>query len=266
MIQNTLTEGDRPRKPYDHRIFLILSGSASFILNGNEIPIFENSLIFLGINDEYFFKGKVRAVVINFDMTMAFCAKKQCICPVPRDIYDDELTFDKTTVESLEEPIIITADATMRSDTLALVQTYISGTTFSETLCSAMMKKLLADILLSLNKPKDKQTLLVDRILLYIRDNATDIDSNAYLGKIFGYHPVYLAEIFKNGTGKTLHSVILEEKLRIAARWLTYSNEAIEQIAFEIGFSSRNHFCTAFKKQFGCSPLSYRKRATISTI
>ena len=266
MIQDTIPECDSPRKPYDHRVFLILSGSAIFLLNGREIPISDGSLIVLGMKDEYLFKGKVRAAVINFDMTMACCDKKQCICPTPRSLYREDLVFDRTEVESMEKPIIMSADATLCEDTLALVQTYLSGTSLSETLCSARMKKLLADILVALNKPKDKQTLMVDSLLLYIRDHAAEIGSNADLGRIFGYHPVYLAEIFKKGTGRTLYSVIMEEKLRIATRWLTYTDETVEGIAFAVGFSSRNHFCTAFKKQFGCTPLAYRKRGNVSAI
>lgn len=266
MIQDSIPECDSPRKPYDHRVFLILSGSATFLLNGREIHISENSLIFLGMKDEYLFKGKVRAAVINFDMTMAFCHEKQCICPTPRNLYREDLVFDRTEVESMEEPILMSADATLREDILTLVQTYLSGATLSETLCSAMMKKLLADILQCRNKPKDRKALMVDSLLLYIKDHAAEIGSNADLGRIFGYHPVYLAEIFKKGTGRTLYSVIMEEKLRIATRWLTYTDETVEEIAFAVGFSSRNHFCTAFKKQFGCTPLSYRRRANGWTI
>lgn len=266
MIQDTVMEGSGPRIPYDHRIFLILDGNADFVLNSKTVPVAENTLIFLGLRDEYFFKGKVRAIVINFDMTMSCCDKKTAICPVPSEIYRRELIFDKSEAAGLDEPIIITADAALRSEAEGLVQAYISGGTLCDAVCSAMMKKMLANMLISLNERKDKQTLLIDKILLYIKNNAAAIDSNAYLAGVFAYHPVYLAELFKAHTGRTLHSVIIEEKLRIASRWLIYTNASIEQIAFEVGFSSRNHFCTAFKKQFGRTPLAFRKKHKISAI
>lgn len=266
MIQDTVMEGDRPRKPYDHRIFLILEGNAIFILNGQELHITENSLIYLGIKDEYFFKGKVRAVVINFDMTMSFHNKKTAVCPVPSEYYNAKLIFDKTETIELNKPLVITADLSLRNDILALVQTYIVAGTFSEAQCSAMMKKLLVDMLININEYKDTQQIFIDKILRYIRDNAATITSNEDLGIIFGYHHVYLAEIFKKHTGETLHTIVLKEKLRIASRWLTYTNETVEKIACEVGFSSRNHFCTSFKKHFGCTPLSYRKKAKFSII
>lgn len=266
MIQNTVMEGNCARIPYDNRIFFILDGNADLVLNGKIIPISENTLIFLGLQDEYFFKGKVRAVVVNFDMTMDCYDRKAALCPVSAEIYRKEAVFDTTVAEGFEQPIVITADANLRSEAEELVQTYVSGGTFCDTLCSAMTKKLLANILTTLNERKDKQTLLVDKILLYIKDNAAAIDSNEYLGKVFAYHPVYLAELFKNHTGRTLHSVILEEKLRVASRWLVYTNTSIEQISCEVGFSSRNHFCTAFKKRFGCTPTAFRNKSKMSFI
>lgn len=266
MIQNTVMEGNCARIPYDNRIFFVLDGNADLVLNGKIIPISENTLIFLGLQDEYFFKGKVRAVVVNFDMTMDCYDRKDAICPVPAEIYRKEAVFDTTAAEGFECPIVITVDANLRNEAEKLVQTYVSGGTFCDTLCSAIMKKILADILISLQGHKDKQTLLVDKILLYIKDNAAVIDSNEYLGKVFAYHPVYLAELFKAHTGRTLHSAILEEKLRVASRWLVYTNTPVERIACEVGFSSRNHFCTAFKKKFGCTPTAFRNKSKISFI
>ena len=66
--------------------------------------------------------------------------------------------------------------------------------------------------------------------------------------------PIYLCAVFKQKTGKTLHQVVLEEKLLLAEHWLCLTNRSVEEIAFEVGFSSRNHFCTAFKKRFGYPP------------
>ncbi|MBE6577928.1 MAG: AraC family transcriptional regulator [Ruminococcaceae bacterium] len=42
-----------------------------------------------------------------------------------------------------------------------------------------------------------------------------------------------------------------------------FVEHTIEQIAFDSGFSSRNHFCTVFKKHFGISPMSYRSQRNI---
>lgn len=38
------------------------------------------------------------------------------------------------------------------------------------------------------------------------------------------------------------------------------TNASITDIAFEAGFSSSQHFATAFRKQYGCTPRTCRAR------
>ena len=266
MKQETVMEGDRPRIPYDHRIFFICDGNGAIILNGDRIEIGSNTLIFLGIRDNYHFDGKFQALVINFDMTMDFSEYKTPICPVPADQYDHDLTFDKTEAEGFTSPIIIYANETLRNDITLLCDTYIMGGVYSDTFCSAMMKKTLADILRAESEVMNDKALLIQKILLYIKENVVEIENNQTIAKKFGYHHVYLGELFKSETGKTLHGVITEEKLRVASRMLIYTNSSVEEIAVTSGFSSRNRFCTVFKKHFGTTPLSYRKKRAIYSI
>ena len=86
MKQEAVMEGDRPRIPYDNRIFFICVGNGDIILNGERIEIGSNTLIFLGVKDNYYFDGKFQAMVINFDMTMDFSEYKTPICPVPEGV------------------------------------------------------------------------------------------------------------------------------------------------------------------------------------
>ena len=101
---------------------------------------------------------------------------------------------------------------------------------------------------------------LSERVRRYIRLYAAEISDNAALAKHFGYHPVYLASLFRAHTGESLHHAILSERVRLAAEWLTRTDHSIEEIALDTGFSSRNHFCTVFKKFTGLSPLAYRSK------
>ena len=89
---------------------------------------------------------------------------------------------------------------------------------------------------------------------------AAELEDNAAVGEAFGYHPVYLAQLYREHTGTTLHRAILENKLELACRWLTHTDRSIEQIAFDTGFSSRSHFCTAFRRRMGMTPKAYRKK------
>jgi AraC-like DNA-binding protein len=266
MKQEAIMEGDRPRIPYDNRIFFICVGNGDIILNGERIEIGSNTLIFLGVKDNYYFDGEFQALVINFDMTMDFSEYKTPICPVPEDEYDHALIFDKTEVVGFTSPIILYADESLGNDITLLCDTYIKGGVYSDAFCSAMMKEILADILRAKDETLDSHALLAKRVLLYIKDNAAAIEDNKEIAKRFGYHHVYLGEIFKSQIGMTLHAAITDEKLRIASRMLIYTNSSVEEIATASGFSSRNQFCTVFKKHFGTTPLSYRKKRAIYSI
>ena len=266
MIQDAVMEGDRPRIAYDNRIFLVCEGRGVIELNGKEIEIDKGTVIYLGIKDKYFFKGKMCTAVINFDMTMDLCEYKDPICPVCREEYDESKIFDKTEVEGFSSNIVFYADEALEKDIITLTDTYIKGGTYSDTLCSAMLKEILANILKVKDEILDSHTLLAKKVLLYIRDNAMSIEDNKDIARKFGYHHVYLGEIFKSQIGKTLHAAITEEKLRIAARMLIYTNSSVEEIATASGFSSRNQFCTVFKKNFGVTPLSYRRKRAVHYI
>ncbi len=266
MIQSAVMEGDRARTPFDQRLFLVYEGNAVIILNGTEIPVKRNTLIYLGINDEYYFRGKIRAAVINFDMTMSCCDRKKPICPVPKSEYDESLIFDAETAEGFESPIVLTADENLKNGISRLTEIFIRGGSQADTLASAHLKEILATVLSEKNSFKNEKQLLVQRLSLYIKENAANISGNREIGEAFGYHPVYLAELFKAETGRTLHSEITAEKLRIASRLLIYTNNSVEDISASAGFSSRNHFCTVFKGHFGVTPLVYRSSRAVSQL
>ena len=266
MIQETITEGERPRRPYDNRLFLICKGTGAIILNGKKIEVGENTLIYLGTEDNYFFCGKLCAAIINFDMTMAYSDYKSPVSPELCEMYDTSKVFDKTDAMGFLSPIIFCVDEKLKKSILLLVESYIKGGNYSEALCSALLKEILVDILRAKDQTTTNRTLLAQKVLLYIRDNAPTITSNLEIAKAFGYHPVYLGELFKSQIGMTLHAAVNREKLYLAARLLMYTSNSVEEVAYTSGFSSRNQLCTVFKKYFGETPLSYRNKSRLSFV
>lgn len=258
MIQPSVLEGNEPRIAYDHRIFYLLEGSGSVILNQTAYPLREDHLLCFGMDTEYYFVGKLKVIVLNFDLTRTHAHQKEALTPVSREEYDDSLVFDRTRLEGISDLLIMKGDTHLRESLLELVDVFLSGDTYSDAQCSAMLKRILVNLLQRKENSNNERTTLTKRIHSYIRANAADISGNIDLGEHFGYHPIYLASLFKQETGKTLHSAILEEKLRLACRWLAQTDRSVEEIAFATGFSSRNHFCTAFKKHYQKTPLEYR--------
>ena len=52
----------------------------------------------------------------------------------------------------------------------------------------------------------------------------------------------------------------LQLRVREAERLLRHTRHTITEIAFELGYSSSQHFATHFAAQVGCSPTEFRKR------
>lgn len=260
MIQPAVLEGSSPRAAYDYRLFLILHGKGYIFLNGSKFELRENMLLCFAPKEEYYFVGKMKVAVLNFDMTRQSADRKHPIPPPPVEFYDPQKQFDHTRVTGLEEPLILPVDENLKSDVLEVVECFVRGGEFYDALCSALLKRLLVSILSLQNRARTATQQLCDDVLCYVKSNAAELTDNRDVAAVFGYHPFYLATIFKDEIGKPLHTVILEEKLKLACRWLRATNRSVEEISHATGFSSRNYFCTVFKRYYGISPLKYRKQ------
>ena len=99
---------------------------------------------------------------------------------------------------------------------------------------------------------------LAQKLTNYVNQHASDAGLSKTMAENFGYHPVYLSNVFKKHTGESLHKAIVLRRITLAENYLTQTELSVEQIALLVGFSSRGHFCTAFKAIKGVSPLTYR--------
>ena len=256
-LQPAVLEGQGARMAYDHRLFYILEGKGLLVLEGEEHPLPPDTLLFFRPGVGYHFRGKLRVAVLNFDVSRSCTHRQKPLCPPPVAEFDPALCFDDTVLSEPQKPVILYNGMTFREDILTLVRSFQRGDAIADAVTSALLKKLLAE-LLSNREQTDPTRLLIDRVRRHIRMFAAEIRDNEQLGQEFGYHPVYLASLYKEQTGETLHHAITAERIRLAGEWLTRTDHSIEQIAYDTGFSSRSYFCTVFKEFNGVTPGHYR--------
>ena len=67
-------------------------------------------------------------------------------------------------------------------------------------------------------------------------------------------------EQFKRETGETIGKYIVKAKLQEAKLLLAYSDRPLSEISTFFFFSSQSYFQNLFKKEFGVTPLEYRKK------
>lgn len=255
-IQPAVLEGNGPRKAYDHRLFYVLESSGSIVVEGTAHSLSPDSLVILPPAVEYYFIGKLRTLVLNFDLTRACADRPQPICPPPATEFEEALRFDRQVVDGLDAPLFDRGDGFSRQTLLRIVEEFASAGSCADALTSALLKGLLAELL---RRGDAQEDTVCKKVMGYIRNNAAAISGNAEIARVFGYHPVYLGELFRRVTGKTLHEAVMEEKIALGCRWLTRTDSPVAEIAESCGFCSRTHFCTVFKKKLGVSPTEYRR-------
>ncbi len=67
-------------------------------------------------------------------------------------------------------------------------------------------------------------------------------------------------EQFKKETGETIGRYIMKAKLQESKLLLVYSDKTLAEISNFFYFSSQSHFQNLFKKEYGITPLAYRKK------
>jgi AraC family transcriptional regulator len=84
----------------------------------------------------------------------------------------------------------------------------------------------------------------------------------AALARESGVHPAHFSRVFRMHYGLSVTQLIRKRRLFQAAEQLRCYRRAIVDVAFEAGFCSQSHFTTAFKREFGVTPLRYRQAST----
>lgn len=99
---------------------------------------------------------------------------------------------------------------------------------------------------------------LKNELLLYIKDNFKNCDLKT-MSKHFHFHPNYLSNLIKKEFGKNLKDILTELRMAEASHLLEKSDRTIESIMEQVGYTNQSYFYKVFKKQYGCTPLNYRK-------
>lgn len=94
----------------------------------------------------------------------------------------------------------------------------------------------------------------------YIAKHYADPDLNVQtVAKHVGITRSYLYRIFFKANNHSINHSILKVRLSKAVALLSNSTLSIKEIAYQTGFNSQAYFTKQFKREFGCSPSTYRQ-------
>lgn len=103
---------------------------------------------------------------------------------------------------------------------------------------------------------------IFQKALRYIQQNTNHHITVQDVAEYVGFSRAYFSTAFKKELGFSVGDFIVRCKLEEGKRLLRYTDKSISLISSYLCFSSQSHFQTAFKKQFGTTPLQYRKAKT----
>lgn len=100
---------------------------------------------------------------------------------------------------------------------------------------------------------------LISEVITYINSHYNFKITLDQTAKLFFTNASYLSRTFKECTGLSFSDYLTNFRIKKALEFLLETDNNITQIAFDVGFSSTNHFCKVFKTVMNTSPLQYKK-------
>lgn len=108
------------------------------------------------------------------------------------------------------------------------------------------------------NFPKNADK--IERVKEYVAENVANDISLLQVADHFHYNVDYLGRLFKQTTGESFSSYVINMRMNIAKELLKNTEEKLTDIATKVGYNDLSYFLKAFKKNTGLAPLEYKRK------
>lgn len=117
----------------------------------------------------------------------------------------------------------------------------------------------ISDIKPSFSPILSRSESLIDPAIRYVKSNFNKDIKLDYLSELCQLSPNYFSGLFSKIYGKSITAHIKSLRLKQACNLLKNTPQSIVSIAVEIGYVDCGYFNKVFKREFGCTPVQYRK-------
>ncbi len=129
-----------------------------------------------------------------------------------------------------------------------------------------IIKSSIEALAVAVNKLAKEQNVLEGReyriieIINYIQNDYKNVTLDV-LSDTFHLSKPYLSKYIKEKAGTTFQEVVKEARMKKAMELLRETSYTVETVAAEVGYETVEHFNRLFKKNYGMTPVQYRKQA-----
>ena len=100
---------------------------------------------------------------------------------------------------------------------------------------------------------------IIQNAIRFIQQNVCEHITASDVAEHVGFSRSYFSSYFKKELGFSVSAFILRCKMEEAKQLLKNTDKSVSVISSYLCFSSQSHFQSTFKKQYGITPLQYRK-------
>lgn len=256
----------KARKPQYHLMIIIIEGTMSAIINGNEYIFAPHTYVNLPMWAE------ISEISYGDDFHAMFAATDHTIL---EDIFQNRNPFPHDfffrMTHTVKGDIMTEANImTFRKDIDNLIQTLCSkGHHFMQELCYAYFYILLTDMadmvwkkygqgqLSHYTEMKRSDMLMKQFMQLLLKNIDTETGVSFYAGQLC-ISKQYLSLIVKEKAQVPISTIIATVRTDRAAKLLRDPELTIQQIASMLSFSDQSSFGKFFRRHTGISPMKYR--------
>ena len=102
---------------------------------------------------------------------------------------------------------------------------------------------------------------LINKVILYIRQNYASPITLTSVSQKYGYSPNYISQMIRNSTGMTFKNYVNHLRLQMAYNRILYQDTPFKQIARDVGYENYTSFLDVFVRKYNVSPTELRNSA-----
>lgn len=100
---------------------------------------------------------------------------------------------------------------------------------------------------------------IIAEVVQYVGDHYSQVITVEQLARQYNMSATYLGRLFKREMGKSFNSYLNDFRIRMAMRYLRYSQATNAEIGLMVGYQDANYFYKCFKSVTGQTPNAFRR-------
>lgn len=255
-----------PSRHDSFEMVYIKKGNAIFEIAGTPVDIGPNEIIIIK-------PGQPHKVIVKSDSGCEFVVFNfKFESKINRSISEVSISDFIDFVSNKESGPFITLKVSSKNDIIVLIDRILKekendeiGKDFLNYLLVLELFVLISRAMKmewenSIKGKSNKLKEVIQAAVNYININYERDISLKDIAKYVFLSPSYFAKAFKDETGKSPISYLIQVRLNRAKELLAETEQKVYEIAVSVGFSNQQRFNEIFKKYTGMTPLQYRKQ------